>query len=147
MTVIRKLALLLCVAAGAASACGGSSDQQTATSPSIVVGPQSELFEGTVDPGGFAFYSFTVQQTGNVSLMLASVTASKTPGTSSTVTLGLAIGTPSGTDCSITTSIQASAALTYQLVNNMTPGIYCARVYDVGNLRSTVNFAARITHT
>ena len=139
--------LLLAAAVVTASACGGSSDSQSTTSPSVTVGPSTALFEGQIDPGGFAFYSFTVQQTGNVNVMLASVTASAEPGTSSSVVLGLALGTPAGTDCSITNSIQASAGLTSQLVVNMPPGIYCARVYDIGNLRSTVNFAARIVHT
>ncbi len=128
-------------------ACGGSSNPATTTSPSVVIGPTTSLFEGTLDPGGFAFYSFTVQQTGNVNVMLASVTTSTAPGTSVPVVLGLALGTPLGTDCSITNSIPASAGLTSQLVNNLSPGVYCARVYDIGNLQSTVNFAIRIIHT
>jgi hypothetical protein len=33
------------------------------------------------------------------------------------------------------------------LVSNLTAGIYCVRVYDVGNLKSSVNFAIRIVHS
>jgi hypothetical protein len=147
MTTFKRLALLACLAA--ASACGGSDNPSAATTtPTVIVGPTSTLFEGTVGPGGFAFYSFTTQQTANASLMLASVTSSTAPGTSSSPSLGIAIGVPSGIDCTIEKgSIAAAPALTSQLVVNLTPGLYCARVYDIGNLKSTVNFAVRITHT
>ena len=141
MTAIRRLRPLgaafafAAVLAVALAACGGSST------------PQTSLFEGKLEVGGFAFYSFTVQDTGDADVMLASVTTSTAPGSSSNVVLGLAIGKPLGEDCSITSSMPASAALQSPLVNSRTPGIYCVRVYDIGNLRSSVNFAIRIVHT
>jgi hypothetical protein len=133
------LALVVC-------ACGGSSNN-TSTAPSVIATPQPELFEGKLDVGGSAFFSFTVQATGDADVMLASVTTSTTPGTSSNVVLGLGLGTPLGTDCNITTSMPAFAALQSPLVSNLTAGIYCVRVYDIGNLRGPVNFAVRIVHT
>ena len=144
MKALKLCALLASIAT--AAACGGS-DTSTPTTPSATVGPVTELFEGTLVPQGSAFFSFQVQQTGNVNIMLASVASSVLPGTSSTVTLGLSIGVPSGTDCTIQNAAPASAGLTSQLVVNMTPGLYCARVYDIGNLKSAVNFAVRILHT
>ena len=96
MKTLAGLALALAI-----SACGGSDTSASATAPSVVTGPVTALFEGKLDPGGFAFYSFTVTTTG----------------------------------------------LTSQLVNSLTPGTYCTRLYDIGNLRSTVNFAVRIVHT
>jgi len=142
---LKKLAAL--AFALALPACGGSDSSATSTTPSVVSGPTTELFEGALTPGGSAFYSFTVATSGLTNVMLASVTTSSSPGTSLPVTLGLALGTPLGEDCIITNSLPASAALTSQLVNSLTPGTYCARVYDIGNLRSTVNFAIRIFHT
>jgi len=79
--------------------------------------------------------------------MLASVTTSTTPGNSTNVTLGMGLGTPLGTGCVETTSVQASPALQSPLVSNLTAGTYCVRVYDVGNLTAPVNFAVRIVHT
>jgi len=148
MTAFKRIALasLLLAALLAAAACGGSNSPAT-TQPSVITGPQTQLFEGTLSPGGSAFYSFTVAQTGNASVMLASVSASTAPNTSVAITLGLALGTPLGTDCSITAALTASPSLTSPLVNSLTPGIYCARVYDIGQLQSTVNFAVRIVHT
>ena len=147
MKALKLLALLATLATLATAAACGGSDTSATTTPSVTVGPTTELFEGTVDPKGFAFFSFQVQQTGNVSLMLASVSASSAPGTSSTVTLGMALGVPSGVDCTIQNAAPASPALTSQLVVNMTPGLYCARVYDIGSLSSAVKFAVRIVHT
>jgi hypothetical protein len=130
----------------AMSACGGS-DLSSDTTPILDTGPTAALFEGQLPVGGSAFYSFTVSTTGNANVMLASVTTTTSPGSESSVILGLALGTPLGTDCTVTSSVPASAALQSPLVNNLAPGIYCARVYDIGNLRSPVNFAVRIVHT
>ena len=138
--------LLAIVSATALPACGGGSSNNT-TTPTVTVGPQTQLFEGQLDVGGSAFYSFTVQATGNANVMLASVATSNAPGTSSTVPLGLAVGAPLGTDCTITQAVVATAALQSPLVANLTPGIYCVRVYDVGALPTRVNFAVRIVHT
>jgi hypothetical protein len=143
-TTMKTLAAVVC--ALAFSACGGADTSATDTTPSITAGPSTELFEGTLDPGGSAFYSFMVSGTGLTNVMLASVTTSTSPGASSAVTLGLALGTPLGEGCVITNSIPASAGLTSQLVNSLTPGTYCARVYDIGNLKAPVNFAIRIVH-
>ena len=148
MTVMNKLtAVALLLALPALSACGGSDNAPSAATTTAIVGPQTVLFEGKLAVGGSTFYSFTVQTEGNTNVMLASVTTTTSPGSESNVILGLALGTPIGTDCSITTTLQASPALQSPLVAKHTPGVYCARVYDLGNLRSAVNFAVRIVHT
>jgi len=151
MTTVRRLrrfawacgaAIALAIAV---SACGGSGN--TSTTPTVTATPQAVLFEGSLNVGGFSFYSFNVEATGDVFVMLASVTTSAAPGTSTNVVLGMAIGSPLGTDCVITTSVLAAPALQSPLVSNLTAGTYCVRVYDVGNLTVPVNFAVRIVHT
>jgi hypothetical protein len=144
-------AMKACVAAVAAlvvtaSACGGSNTAPAQASP-ISTGSATELFEGPLSVGGSAFYSFTVTATGDADVMLASTTTSTSPGTSTIVVLGLALGTPVGQDCSITSSLPAAAALQSPLVSNLTPGVYCVRVYDLGNMTVPLNFAIRIVHT
>ena len=149
MSAVSTISKTMAVAALAllASACGGSDSTATTTAPTVTTGAQSALFEGKLAVGGSAFYSFTVSTTGNVNVMLASVTSTTSPGSESNVVLGLALGTPLGTDCTITSALLASAALQSPLVNNLTPGIYCARVYDIGNLKAPVNFAIRIVYS
>ena len=144
MKVVVKAFALAVVLAFTTFACGGD---DTVTAPSTATAPQPLLFEGQLTVGGSAFYSFTVASTGLTNVMLASVTTTSAPGNSSAVVLGLAIGTPLGSDCTITNAVPAAAGLTSQLVNSLSPGTYCARVYDIGNLKSTVNFAIRILPT
>ena len=139
--LVTATALALAVAA-----CGGS-DNTTSTAPTVTVGPQTALFEGKLPVGGSSFYSFNVSATGNTNVMLASVTTSTAPAATTGVVLGLGIGTPLGTDCVVTSAVLASAALQSPLVSNLTPGIYCVRLYDVGNMTVPVNFAVRIVHT
>jgi hypothetical protein len=151
MTAVRRLQSFAWACAAAAamaiaiSACGGSNN--TSTTPTVAATPQTVLFEGNLNVGGFSFYSFNVEATGNANVMLASVTTSTAPGTSTVVALGMALGSPLGTDCVITNAVVASAALQSPLVSNLTPGTYCVRVYDVGNMTVPVNFAVRIVHT
>jgi len=133
--------------ATALSACGGSDNNSTSSAPTVTVGPQTELFEGKLDVRGSAFYSFTVRDTGDATFMLASVTTSTTPGTSTGVVLGLGVGSPLGTGCVQTKTVLAFGALQSPLVSNLTPGIYCVQVSDVGNMTIPVNFAIRIVHT
>jgi len=143
---LRSFALAsLTAIAIAVSACGGSDN--TNTTPTVTSTPTTVLFEGSLNVGGFSFYSFNVEATGNADVMLASVTTSTAPGTSTGVVLGMAIGSPLGTDCVITNAVTAGAALQSPLVSNLTPGTYCVRVYDVGNMTVPVNFAIRIVHT
>ncbi|HKF68563.1 MAG TPA: hypothetical protein VKB36_18575 [Vicinamibacterales bacterium] len=130
----------------AMTACGND----TSTTPTTTTGPTSEIFEGQLQgPGGSQFFSFTVSSAGNASITLASVTTAATPGTSINVPLGLGLGQPLGTDCNLTQQTTTGPGLAPQLTTatNLSPAIYCVKVFDVGNLAVPVNFAVRITHT
>ena len=142
---MRPIVLALVLSA---AACGGS-DSSATTAPTEAVGPSTELFEGKLQSrGDSAFFSFTVNVAGNVSVTLASVTTATTPGSSVNLALGVGLGSPLATDCNLTSQTTAAPALTSQLVgNNFSPAIYCVRVFDVGNLTVPINFAVRITHT
>lgn len=133
---LRTLAFL--VLAAFSAGCGNS-----ATAPSTST-PFSELFTGTLSPGGSVFYSFTVQQTGAVNLTLASLTSS--PLVVVPKTVGLALGVPVAEGCSYTTSITAGAALTAQISSTSGPGTLCVDVFDVGSLTGPINFAVVVTH-
>jgi hypothetical protein len=110
----------------------------TNTSPTI-----SEPFAGTVPVGGSAFYSFNIAVNGTVNVTLNSVGGVSVP---STVQLGMGIGTPAGTDCSTTTAVTAAAGTAPQLTGVFGPGLFCVRVYDVGNLFGPAAFKTTILH-
>ena len=74
----------------------------------------------------------------------ATVPRSKVP---ATVQLGLGIGQPSGIDCSATTNVTAGVtAAAPQATGTFGPGLFCVRVYDVGNLFGPANFNLTIAH-
>jgi hypothetical protein len=122
--------------------CGSDNTPTTPTTPNL---PSTEVFMGTIGVGGSSFYSFTVAATGNVSITLASLVATP-PGPALPTVMGLGVGTPLETDCSVTNSVAAAPSLTAPLVNSLTPATYCAKIYDLGGLTGPVNFTVRIVH-
>jgi hypothetical protein len=142
--VLRPIVLAFALAA---AACGG--DDSSTTAPTTTSGPTSELFEGKLqNRGDSTFFSFSVTTAGDVNVTLASVTTATTPGSSINLPLGIGLGSPIGTDCTVTSQTTAAPALTPQLTgSNFSPATYCVRVFDVGNLTVPINFAVRITHT
>jgi hypothetical protein len=138
---------LLLVAALLLSGCDDSS---TATSPSdtstttTVASPTTtELFAGRVPVEGATFYSFSVIENGTVNVTLADVGGFNVP---STVWLGLGIGTPAGEDCTAATTINTASGSAVHLTGTYAPGVYCVRVWDIGNLVSVAAFNVTIAH-
>lgn len=123
----------------------GCNQAETPTSPTTVAAapPRTVLFSGGLSIGASRFYSFTVSQAGIASLMLASITRDGS-GPALPAMLGLGVGVPSGTDCATTASVVTGAALTAQLTESLLPGVYCARIADVGTLTEPVAFVIRI---
>ena len=129
------------------SACGSNDSIPTSPTPTettTVTAPTvTETFSGTLSVGGFRFYSFTVTQNGTLNLTLTSVGGQFVP---STVMLGLGIGTPSGVDCTTTSTAIGAAGSAPQLTGTFSPGLYCARAYDIGNLFAPATFSVDIAH-
>ena len=111
----------------------------TAAAPTV-----TEAFNGTLPVGGFKFYTFNIAVNGTVNVTLNKVSGTGVP---ATVQLGLGIGTPAGVDCS--TQVTATAASTFaapQTTGTFGPGLFCVRVFDVGNLFAPATFAITIAH-
>jgi hypothetical protein len=139
---------LLAAAAFALSACDDSS---SATSPSTtssttttVASPTTtELFAGRVTVGGSAFYSFSVVENGTVNVTLAEVGGASVP---ATVWLGVGLGTPNGEDCTTSSTVNTAPGSAVQLTGTYAPGVYCVRVWDIGNLVAVAAFNVTIAH-
>jgi hypothetical protein len=139
---------LLLVAALLVSGCDDSSSatspSDTSTTTTTVASPTTtELFAGRVPVGGATFYSFSVIENGTVNVTLADVGGSNVP---STVWLGLGIGTPAGEDCTAATTINTAAGSAVHLTGTYAPGVYCVRVWDIGNLVAVAAFNVTIAH-
>ena len=136
--------LVLCVSCGDESPTSptdtstSSSTTTTAAAPTV-----SEEFSSTVPVGGSKFYSFTTSTYGTITLTLTSVSGTFVP---STVMLALGIGQPSGTDCVTTTSVNTAAGSTAQVTGAYNPGVYCAKVSDIGNLYAAASFNVTIAY-
>jgi hypothetical protein len=96
--------------------------------------------------GGYSFYSFVVSQNGTVNVTLVSVAGAAGAAVPSTVTLGLAIGTPSGTGCTGGAVTNGAAGTDPQVTGTYAPGRYCVNVSDIGNLAAPANFTVAIAH-
>src|SRR5215510_7609456 len=119
-----------------------SSTTSTSTTPAAPT--VSESFTGTLPVGGFKFYSFNIAVNGTVNVTLNSIGGAGVP---STVQVGLGIGTPSGIDCAATTNVTAgTTAAAPQTTGTFGPGLFCVRVFDVGNLFAPANFNITIAH-
>ena len=121
------------------SATSTTTTTATAAAPTV-----SESFTGTLPVAGFKFYSFNIAANGTVNVTLNSVSGAGVP---ATVQLGLGIGQPSGLDCAATTTVTAGiTAPAPQTTGTFGPGLFCVRVFDVGNLFAPANFNITIAH-
>ena len=122
-----------------------TSSTTTPTTTAVAAPSVFEPFSGTLPVGGFRFYSFNIAANGTVNVTLNAVSGAFVP---STVQLGLGVGQPSGADCAATTNVTAAAttAATPQLTGTFGPGVFCVRVFDVGNLFAPANFNITIAH-
>jgi len=85
--------------------------------------------------------TFSISQSGTVSLTLTSVTPS------SMVGVGIGIPGASTSTCSLSRSLDATPGSTPQIAIPVDPGTYCAEVYDAGSLTAPgVSFSLTIAH-
>ena len=124
--------------------CGGNgTTSPSPTTPPVASPTTTETFSGTLPVGGFSFYSFVVSLNGTVNVTLGSVSGTDVP---STVTLGVAIGRPSGTGCTGGTVTSTAAGVDPQVTGTYSPGRYCVNVSDVGTLAAPAHFIVTIAH-
>jgi len=142
----------LCPLLGVLVMCGACSHNSTAepslttTTTTATAAPPTvnEVFASTVPVGGFKFYTFNIAVNGTVNVTLNSVSGAGVP---TTVQLGLGIGQPAGTDCAVSVVQTAGSAFAApQATGVFGPGLFCVRVFDVGNLFAPANFTVTIAH-
>jgi hypothetical protein len=121
----------------ASVACGGDNPTTAPTETS-----KTDTFSGTVQVRGEANHTFTVGNSGQVSVTL---TAASPP---ATVVMGIGIGTPSDGACGPITgaSVNTAAGSTAQLAGVVSPGTLCVRVFDVGNQTAAVSYTVSVVH-
>lgn len=121
-------------------AAGCAEDNPTRPAPGAV--PIVESFVGSLAVGSSSFYSFTVPTEGNVELTL--VELSDGGGPSATI-VGLGIGSPLGVGCTAGVSVSTGPGPRPQFAQRLTPGVYCVKVSDTGQIANPVTFVLNIT--
>jgi hypothetical protein len=119
-----------------------SSDTSTSTTTTTVTSTDPQTFSGTLALRGQRFYSFTVPSTRTVRITLAQLQDGA--GTTSTATVVLGLGVPSGTGCAMLREIAAGASDVPHFDESLTTGVYCAQLTDPGSLTGAVMFSVRI---
>lgn len=122
----------------------GCNDTAVPTEPTDP-GPVSrtEVFSGTLAPGGTSFYSVTTISSGTIVVTFASARVTTTSTTLSP-TLVIGFGVPRGTDCVTSETVNATPQLQAQIRTAVEAGVYCVRIADTGGLSQTVDFGVRI---
>jgi hypothetical protein len=105
-----------------------------------VTGPSTtDTFTGTLLASGNISYAVTVKANGELDLTLTTLAPQ------TTITVGLGIGVPSGSSCSLITAAE-NAKVGSTLPASVTPGTYCVLVYDVGNIQGSDSFTLSVLH-
>jgi hypothetical protein len=94
----------------------------------------------SLNPNGARTHDFTVQQTGSVSATLTSL------GGDEGLTVGLSLGTWNGQSCQIIIARDSIKATESVIGTANGTGLFCVRIYDVGNLTGNVTYSISVTH-
>jgi hypothetical protein len=133
----RLFAILLL--AGVAAGC----DDDIPTTPITPTLPVTETFTGQVEKSGSATHNFSTTTSGAVTATLKSI------GTDNTLVVSFALGTWTGSACSVVLANDAATGGAVLGPGTMTgAGTLCARIGDVGNIPAgqTVAYAIEVTH-
>lgn len=146
--MIERMRWSSCVLAACAvlvAGCGNDTPTApTETTETTVAEPTTqEAFAGTLPVGGVKFYSFTTAENGTINVTLTDVGGEYVP---ATVMISLALGQPSGTDCSQNQSVTTAAGTTAQITGTYAPDVYCVRVADIGNLFAPASFSVTVAY-
>jgi hypothetical protein len=138
---MKRSALAAALAIAAAGCGGGDSPSTLSTAPTATV--ITESFTGTVAVGGNDVHPFSVAVSGGQ--VNAILTAAGPP---PTIDMGLGIGTPGGTACTLLTngSVVTPAGTVAQLTGTLNAGSYCVSVYDAGNQTAPITYAVTVNH-
>ena len=124
-----------------ATACnnGSATPATSPTSPTTAPQTTTQTFTGSLNPNGADTFTFAAQP-GTVTATLTSL------GSGSTIDVGLSLGTFDGTSCTVGVADDAAQVNTVVTGTASVGGNLCVRVYDVGNVTSTLPFAITVVH-
>jgi len=135
----RLRLLVLAVAAVTTWSCGSSTTTSTPTTPTLPT-VTTDVFSGTLNVNGAAVYPFLVLQSGTLTSTLTTV------GPDPTSTIGMALGTWTGTVCQLVLPNENSTTGTVVSGKTTSAATLCVRVYDVGKITDSVSYTVTVVH-
>ena len=127
----------------AAAACESTPTTPTPTGPGITSATQ--VFSGSLVPGGSPIHSFSVPNTQSMHITFGSLTNSSGQPLGSTVTLKLGVESQATAGvCNALVSVPATAALKSQIAVLLSPGQYCVSITDTAGVPVVANYAIRL---
>jgi hypothetical protein len=125
---------------GISLAAAGCADPVAPATPTPAPPTVTDTFTGTLLILGSNTHQFTIQQIGAIKVTLTGVT----PGAS----VGIGVGTPSGSNCVLLQNLTAVASPNTQISGTATVvGTFCVSVFDVGNLVESVDYTITVLHS
>ena len=113
------------------AACALSPTEPSTTTETITT------FSSTLPLAGSASQTWTIVQSETVGVTLTAL--------GGVASVGLGIGTPTTGGCDLRSSVTAVAGTDPQIVMPLDAGVYCVRVFDVGNLTASVQFSITVS--
>ena len=137
---VGELMQVVAIAGAAAmlGACGSDSTTPTTPTPTQV----TDTLKGTITQNGAITQTFTANAAGTVTATLTDLQPVDT------VKVGFSIGTTIGTICQATLANDAATKGFSFTATAATPGTYCVRLYDVGNVTADkpIDFTVTVVH-
>lgn len=121
----------------AASACGDSATTTPTTPTPITL---TDTFTGTLTRNGGVTHTFAASNSGSIVVTLTSVAPD------STLVVGLSLGTWNGNACQVVLSKDNAVQGSNVIGSASSAGNLCARIYDVGNLASSIAYQIDVAH-
>ena len=135
---ISRTFLVLVAVATTAWACGGTTNNPFNPTPPA---PTTETFSGTLTVNGAQTFAFPANYSGTVTATLTSF------GPDSPLAVGLALGTWSGSACSLVVTNDSAAQGTVVTATSSSAGSLCVRISDAGGtLTETLPFIITVVH-
>ena len=135
---LSDIAVLVLVALVAFSSAGcKSTNNELPFAPSE---PTTETFSGTLTPNGGTTYLFTAFAAGTITAAYTAL------GTDNTPVIGLAMGTWSGSACTLVMANDGAIVGIPISANVSAAASLCVRVYDARGLTDPIAYTVQVTH-
>ena len=143
----RSLAapLVLAIVAFTAAGCSDNTLSQLAAASTTTPQTFTDTYTGTLSQNGAFTHIFTIQTLGSVSVTILALAPD------STQIVGLSLGVWNGSACSTSpqtggSSVDAATVGSSITLNATAAGNLCARLYDVGFVKTPVIYTMQIVH-